>query len=98
MMPFFLIVNLLVALWVFYDAQKRGFTLTQSILWAIGVFFLLIVFLPLYLIVRRRRGELWARGERRSFSSTQKLCFYCGKPYQNDPNYCPHCGQNLKAL
>lgn len=92
-----IIINLLVALWVFYDAQKRGFTLGKSLLWAIGVFFLLIIFLPLYLIVRQKKVR-WRTGEGHPYSSATKICFYCGKPYTGEPEHCPNCGQNLKAF
>ncbi len=97
MMRLILIINLLVALWVFYDAQKKGFTLWQSFLWAMGVFFLLIIFLPLYLIVRRRKGG-WQTKEVPLSSSAMKVCFYCGRPYGGEPERCPNCGQNLKAF
>ena len=26
-----------------------------------------------------------------------KLCPYCGKYYQGNPNYCPNCGNKLKG-
>lgn len=39
-----------VAIWVATDANKRGM---NGILWGIGVFLLCIVFLPIYLIVRK---------------------------------------------
>lgn len=97
MMRLMIIINLLVALWVFYDAQKKGFTLWKSLLWAMGVFFLLIIFLPLYLIVRRKKGR-WRAEESSIYSSATKICFYCGKPYTGEPERCPNCGQNLKAL
>jgi len=97
MMRLVLIINLLVAIWVFYDAQKRGFTLWKSMLWAMGVFFLLIIFLPLYLIVRRKK-ERWRGTEESLYTSATKICFYCGKPYPGEPERCPNCGQNLKAL
>jgi MFS family permease len=44
------IIALLVAVWVATDANKRGM---NGILWGIGVFLVCIVFLPIYLIVRK---------------------------------------------
>lgn len=38
------------AFFVYQDAAKRGM---NAVLWAIGVFLLLIVFLPLYFILRK---------------------------------------------
>ena len=44
------LIALLIAIWVASDANKRGM---NGVGWAIGVFFLCIVFLPIYLIVRK---------------------------------------------
>jgi len=90
-------INLVAALWVFFDSQKRGYSVGKGLLWAIGVFFLLIVFLPLYLISRKRRERLAARAEEPQPFITLTPCFYCGRSYEGDPKTCPHCGQNLKV-
>ena len=89
------VIPLVIAMWVFYDSQKHGYTFTQGLLWAIGVFFILIVFLPLYLFNRNKRRQ------RAPIAAPAPLppstaCFYCGRPYQGDPKICPNCGQNLK--
>ena len=42
-----------IAFWVYTDAKKRPM---NAILWAIGTFLLCIVFLPLYLIMRKPIG------------------------------------------
>ena len=47
-------VPMVAALWVFFDSQKRGYSIGKGLLWAIGVFFVMIVFLPLYLAARNR--------------------------------------------
>jgi len=94
----FLFINLFVALWVFYDSQKRGYTVGRGLLWAIGVFFLLVVFLPLYLLARRKRERLLSESGKFPLSPSTKNCFYCGQQYEGDPELCPHCGQNLKAV
>ena len=44
------IIAALIALWVGSDANKRGM---NGVAWGIGVFLLCIVFLPIYLIVRK---------------------------------------------
>lgn len=97
MMFLFLIINLGVALWVFYDSQKRGFTFWKGLFWASGVFFLLIIFLPLYLIVRSRKEGVRGRA-RPADLGARRACFYCGQPYGGQPERCPNCGQNLKPL
>ena len=92
----FYLVPLVVALWVFFDSQKHGYTFTQGLLWAIGVFFILIVFLPLYLSYRNKRKRGVAGPARAPIPLPSTACFYCGHPYQGDPKICPNCGQNLK--
>jgi len=44
------IIGAAIAIWVAIDADKRGM---NGVLWGIGVFLLCIVFLPIYLIVRK---------------------------------------------
>ena len=43
-------IAFVIAFWVYTDAAKRGM---NAVGWAIGVFLLLIVFLPLYFIKRK---------------------------------------------
>lgn len=90
----FLLLSLIASLWVFFDSQKRGFTIARGLLWAVGVFFLLIVFLPLYLVARKKKEKevRAAKPER----SPDHFCFYCRKAYAGQPGVCPHCGQNLR--
>ena len=92
----FPLITLAVALWVFFDSQKRGYSIWKGLMWSVLVFMMLIVFLPLYLFTSRRKGMVQTREEEeRPIQETTK-CFYCGRPYQGDPNTCPNCGQNLK--
>jgi hypothetical protein len=90
------LVPVVAAFWVFFDARKRGYSTGKSFLWALGVFLAMIIFLPLYLLDRRRKMSLASAppsaGARPSVS-----CFYCGRPYEGNPKLCPHCGQNLKV-
>jgi len=44
------VIAILMVAWVYQDAEKRGM---PGIGWAIGTFFLCIIFLPVYLIVRK---------------------------------------------
>ncbi len=84
------VVSLVAALWTFFDSQQRGYSFGRGLLWAVGVFLLVIVFLPLYL--RSRRNMEMARAEA---DQSLKSCFYCRQPYQGRPSACPHCGQKL---
>ena len=83
-------------MWVFYDSQKRWYTVSRGLLWAAGVFLILIVFLPLYLAARKKKGRMQAAGREASAPPTLSLCFYCRQGYEGNPTVCPHCGQNLK--
>lgn len=76
-------IALIVATWVYSDAKERGSS--SPTLWAIGVFAMLIIFLPLYLIMRPLRNK------------AMKLCPHCGKYYNDDLFFCPNCGKEINA-
>ncbi len=90
MLALAIIVPLFIALWVASDAKKRGYRRGQIIGWFLGVWFLLIVFLPLYLILRSRSAK--------SIRSTTGpgVCPYCGNLYRGKVTFCPYCGQKLE--
>ncbi len=46
------VIALVVAFWVYRDAKIRGKTTAMALLWFAGVFLLLILFLPLWFILR----------------------------------------------
>ena len=85
-----LIIPLLVAIWVASDAKKKGYTTGVILGWFIGVWFLLIVFLPLYLILRFRRFSPPDKNK------TVQVCPYCGKLFKENSNFCPYCGEKLE--
>jgi len=89
------VVPLIVALWVFFDSQKHGYTFTQGLLWAIGVFFLLIVFLPLYFFYRTKRKQLVKVPGAPPFPPAPLPAFIAVSPTRGIQNL-PHCGQKLK--
>lgn len=92
------LIHLFVALWVFYDSQKRGYTVWRGLLWSVGVFLVLVLFLPLYLIARKRREKLSPQASQTFKPFAKTSCFYCGQGYEGNPDVCPHCGQNLKIV
>ena len=69
--------------WVYSDAKDRGSS--SPGLWAFGTLCLLIVFLPLYLIMRPSKNR------------ASKLCPHCGKYYNDNPVFCPNCGQEISV-
>ena len=46
------VTAIIVGLWVFSDAQKRGFSTVAAGAWAVGTMLILIIALPLYLLMR----------------------------------------------
>ncbi len=74
---FGVLIAFLVAYWVYSDAKSRGKTNAKAFLWFLGVFFLLILFLPLWLITRPK----------------VRLCSHCGKYYEYKAahGFCPEC-------
>jgi hypothetical protein len=68
-----------VAIWVRQDAIRRG----MSAHWGTGVLALLIVFLPLYFIVRRRTAKCTSCGN--DVKASLSLCEECEQSIQQDP-------------
>jgi hypothetical protein len=90
------LLTLGIALWVFFDSQKRGYSVWKGLMWAVLVFMMLIVFLPLYLFTSRRKAVLQTQEQEEQPVEEATKCFYCGKPYPGNPSLCPNCGQSLK--
>ena len=80
----------IVAVWVIFDAMRRKIPSSNALLWGLGVFLLLIVFLPMYLVLRSQPLKAQA-------PSTPSLCQYCGLAIEGSPAYCPHCSKQLKG-
>jgi len=79
-------IPFLAAVWVYFNARKRYESAGTAFLWALGVFLMLIIFLPLYFIVRPRPLE------------EQRAVVYCKSCGQYNPmgsEYCKHCGTQL---
>lgn len=84
-------IPLVVAAWVFSDAVSRGKDNGTAILWFLGVFLLLIVFLPLWFISRpKKESEVVIVKE-------SKICQECGKYFEGTPSFCPNCGEPVLA-
>jgi hypothetical protein len=78
-----------VSIWVYMDAKKNNYTTPMSIGWMLGVFMLMIVFLPFYLIVKAKRAK---------HPVISTACEHCSKVYFGNPNYCPHCGHLVRKV
>ena len=94
------VITATMAAFVAKDASKRGMNAAG---WFFGVFLLMIVFLPLYLLERKpllpeyqsqfpqppqTQSDLATTAARFPF-----LCMHCGKYYAGQAKYCPLCGK-----
>lgn len=80
-------ISLGISGWVYGDAKSRNSS--HPMLWAVSVFCLLIVFLPLYFVLRP------ARQPPASIRREPMLCPYCGKYYEPPVAFCPNCGNKI---
>ncbi|HEX8235843.1 MAG TPA: hypothetical protein VF600_07785 [Abditibacteriaceae bacterium] len=79
----------IVAIWVAFDALRRGKTRGAAIAWGMGVFMVLIVFLPLYLVMRDKTMQATP------VKTEAAPCRYCGMAVPANAAYCPHCSRQL---
>lgn len=97
------VIALLVAIWVATDANKRGM---NGVAWAVGVFLLCIVFLPIYLIVRKPLLAEQTLGypppssppaynpPPASGTPAHHFCSNCGAPLDPSAKFCANCGKS----
>lgn len=85
-----------IAFWVYSDALKWGYSKNAAIGWSVGVFLLMIVFLPFYIVTELRRARRQLGPKQSAAMST--ACEYCSKSYFGAPNYCPHCGHLVRKV
>lgn len=92
-MIFGVLIAAVIAILVGVDASKRGM---NSLGWAIGTFLLCIIFLPLYLIVRKpvipRPIAYAPPGTYPPQQPGPRLCPHCGKYHEGSAQFCPFCG------
>ena len=65
-----------VSIWVGLDARKRG----MSARWGVGVGLLLIIFLPLYFLVRKPLPTVKCTSCGKDVDESLELCWDCGQP------------------
>ena len=84
-----LIIGILLAVWVYKDAQKRG---SSGALWLIIVILTGIIGLIIWLVVRPPIG-----GEKKTATSSERKCPNCGRVIPDDARTCPYCAKNFEG-
>ncbi len=82
-----IIIAILIAIWVYRDAEKRG---SSGALWLIIVIFTGIIGLIIWLVVRPSIGGKPAA------SSSDRRCPNCGRVIPMDARACPYCSKKFE--
>ena len=83
------IIFILIAIWVYRDAEKRG---SSGALWLIIVILLGIIGIIIWLIVRPPIGGKPTQ----QAPGTGRICPACGRPIPMDAQVCPYCGKDFR--
>ncbi len=83
----------LIGAWVYNDAKKRGLTKFKSGLWWFSVFMALIIFLPLWFLLRPKNNPITVE----KTENPWHLCMHCQRYIQGTPDECPKCGGTLNT-
>jgi hypothetical protein len=87
-----MMIGIIVGAFIAKDARKRGM---NEIGWFIGVFLALIVFLPLYLIVRKPLLSRVIEQEQLQSGDARK-CPFCAELIKTEALVCRFCGRELE--
>ena len=79
------IIFIVIAIWVYRDAEKRG---SNGVLWLIIVIITGIIGIIIWLVVRPPIGGKKPESERR--------CPNCGRPIPMDARVCPYCSKKFE--
>ncbi len=85
------IIAIVIAIWVYRDAEKRG---SSGALWLIIVIFTGLIGLIIWLIVRPPIGGKTA-GSTAATGTNDRRCPNCGRVIPMDANVCPYCGKDF---
>ena len=85
---FWFAVAILLLVWVYQDAQSRGM---NGGLWAVIVFFLSVLGLILYLVIRENSQQANFLNK-----PITRVCPQCGQVLNQETKFCPRCGKNLE--
>jgi len=100
-----MLIGLVVAFFVYSDAQKRGQSFFNSLLWAVGSAAMPIVIVPLYLLLGRKVSPVDKRNSDPDIIDIEATvvedtvpCPMCGKKVSEDFLVCPYCSHTLKPI
>jgi len=82
------VIWILVAIWVYKDAEKRG---SSGVLWLILVILLGLIGIIIWLVIRPPIG-----GHPNQQSGPGRMCPSCGRSIPNDATVCPYCGKDFR--
>lgn len=98
-----MLIGLIVAFFIYNDAQKRGHSFLTSLLWTVGSVAMPIVVVPLYLILGRRANISNKRDSDPDIIDIEATvveetipCPMCGSKVQETFLVCPYCSHTLK--
>lgn len=86
----FFVIGILIAIWVYRDAEKRG---SSGVLWLIICLLTGIIGLIIWFVVRPPIGGKPASAES---GGAGRMCPSCGRPIPMDARVCPYCGKNFE--
>lgn len=89
------------AIWVLWDSHKKGQSKESSIHWAIATFLLPVAVIPFYLLQSNLRQKFKRNAHYTDYpqditANMKVKCHHCKEFFEGNPDYCPHCGTNLK--
>jgi len=85
-----LVIGILIAVWVYRDAEKRG---SSGVLWLIICLLTGIIGLIIWLVVRPPIG---GKPGSAKAADSGRMCPSCGRPIPMDARVCPYCGKNFE--
>ncbi len=98
-----MLIGLVVAFFIYNDAQKRGHSFLTSLLWTVGSVAMPIVVVPLYLVLGRRVNVSNKRDSDPDIIDIEATvveetipCPMCGSKVQENFLVCPYCSHTLK--
>ena len=95
-MKFFAIIAaVIVSLYIYFDARKKGYAPTTAYIWLIAALFFPIIVIPFYFLFNFRKSLGKHAGSKGNESLLDSFCPKCGEAVSKQDEICPHCGNKL---